>query len=205
MKKTGLASVVLFAGISGICFASDTYRPILLSLRPAVDIPLPPDTALFRLGAGATVIVSYVLPFFRPLSVGISANYRLGRMQHAELGNLGSLSVLSAEATTEFRLAFLRFMEIWFSAGAGYFYAFQNHDPSSWATNLVFSGRIGVGVRAAPRLTMSLQGEYRRYQSLSHLLGVGLGADFRLGGAKQEERRWKTRCRNHAISKEQRR
>jgi hypothetical protein len=114
VKKTGLASVVLCVGISGICFASDTYRPILVSLRPAVDIPLPPDTALFRLGAGAAANVSYVLPFFRPLS-----------------------------------------------AGAGYFYAFQNHKPSSWAMNLVFSGRIGIG----------------------------LGANFRLGGAKQEERR----------------
>ena len=72
--------------------------------------------------------VSYVFPFFRPLSTGIVVNYHLGRLQHEDLGNLGSLSVISAEATVELRLTFLKRIDTFISGGAGYFYTFENDD-----------------------------------------------------------------------------
>ena len=127
---------------------------------------------------------SYVFPFFRPLSIGIAVNYHLGRLRHADLGNLGSLSVISAETTAELRLTFLRLIDVYFSGGAGYFYAFLNDESLSSASNMVLSGRIGVGFRATPTITIGVQGEYRRYQSLYHRMGVGLGVDLLLGGVK---------------------
>lgn len=54
-----------------------------------------------------------------------------------------------------------------FSLGGGYFYVFENGEPSSWATNI------------------SLQGEYRWYGSLYHLIGIGLGLEHRLDWDKQ--------------------
>jgi hypothetical protein len=114
--------------------------------------------------------------------MGFIASYHLGRMGRADLGNLGSLSVISAEISTDLRLTFLKMIEIYLSGGAGYFYAFQNNDPSSSATNLVFCGAIGVGVRATPAMTVAIHGEYRRYQSLYQLISAGLGVDLWFGG-----------------------
>jgi hypothetical protein len=38
-----------------------------------------------------------------------------------------------------------------------------------------------------PKLTIGFQGEYRRYQSLYHLMGVGFGVDFWLGVSNERE------------------
>jgi hypothetical protein len=134
------------------------------------------------------VSVSFVFPFFRPISFGLAVDYHLGRMQHADLGNLGFLSVISPEATVEFRLTFLKLLEVYLSGGAGYFFAFRNEDtdPSRvvGVTNFVWGGRLGVGLRVSSRLTIGLQGEYRRYESLYHLFGAGFGVDIWLGGDK---------------------
>ena len=128
--------------------------------------------------------INYVFPFFHPLSAGLSVDYHLGPLQHDDLGKLGSLSVISAGANLMLRLRFLKQIEPYISVGAGYFYTFENGDPSSWATNLVLSGRIGAGLRAAPSLTVGIQSEYRRYCSLYHLIGVGVCMDIWLGRVK---------------------
>jgi hypothetical protein len=184
MNRTALMAAVLLVFAAGFSSAQEQYRPFLVSIKPEIDIPLPPDPNLFQIGGGTAVSVSYVFPFFRPLSTGIVVNYHLGRLQHEDLGNLGSLSVISAEATVELRLTFLKRIDTFISGGAGYFYTFENDDPSSWATNLVLSGRTGAGLRATPTLTIGIQGEYRRYFSLYHLIGVGVGVDLWLGSVK---------------------
>jgi hypothetical protein len=182
MKKFFFAAVVLVVFACGFSTAQGQYRPILVSLRPQIDIPLHPDQFMFGISGGLGASGSYVFPFFQPLSAGIAVNYHLGPMRHDEMGNLGSLSVISAETTAELRITLLRLIDAYLSGGAGYFYAFLNDDPSSFVTNLVYNGRVGVGLRVNPTITIGIQGEYRRYRSLYHLLGVGLGVDLRLGG-----------------------
>jgi hypothetical protein len=151
---------------------------------PAVDIPLPPDHRLFHLGGGVAARVGYVLPFFLPLSAGVGVVYHLGSMQHPDLGNPGSLSLVSAEGSVELRLTFLRRIDAYLAGGAGWFYAVLNEDPSQWVSNIALSGRLGVGLRASPRLSVGVQGEYRRYQSLYHLIGIGVAVDLWLGGVQ---------------------
>ncbi|TKJ44013.1 hypothetical protein CEE36_02515 [candidate division TA06 bacterium B3_TA06] len=182
MKRIALVALLLGVFAPGLATAQEQYRSVLVSIKPEADIPLPPDPNLFQPGAGAAVSGSYAFPFFTPLSAGLAVNYHLGRLQHDDLGNLGSLSVISAEPTAELRLTFWRRFEAYLSGGAGYFYAFLNGAPSSAASNLVLNGRIGVGLRATPTLTIGVQGEYRRFCSLYHLIGVGLGVDLWLGG-----------------------
>ncbi len=184
MNRIAAAAAVLLVLAAGLSGAQQQCRPFVVSVRPAIDIPLPPDPNLFQLGGGVAVSGSYVLPFFRPLSAGIAVTYHLGRLQHADLGSLGSLSVLSAEVAAELCLTVLRRIDGYLSGGAGYFYAVLNGDPSSWAASLVWSGRVGVGFRVSPALTVGIQSEYRRYESLYHLLGVGAGLDLRLGGVR---------------------
>jgi len=184
MKKITLAATVLIVFAAEFSAAQEQYRPIIVSIKPGMDIPLPPDPHLFQLGGGVAVSGSYIFPSFRPLSTGIVVNYHLGRLQHDDLGNLGSLSLISAETTTELRGTLRRVIDVYLSVGAGQFYAFLNGEPSSSVSNLVLIGRIGVGLRATPTLTIGVQCEYRRYCSLYHLMGVGLGVDLWLRGIK---------------------
>ena len=92
--------------------------------------------------------------------------------------------MISAETTAGLRRTILRLIDVYLSGGAGFFYAFLNHEPSSSVSNLVWNGRIGVGRRVTPTLTIGFQLEYRRYLGFYHLMGAGLDVDLRLGGVK---------------------
>jgi hypothetical protein len=184
MKRITLVAVGLLVFVARFSTAQELYRPIAVSIKSEIDIPLPPDPNLFQIGGGTAVSVSYVFPFFRPLSTGFLVNYHLGRLHHEDLGIHGSLSLISAEATAELRFTFWQVIDVYLSSGAGFFFTFVNEEPSSWATNIVWSGGIGFGLRVNPTLTVGIQGEYRRYRSLYHLIGVGLGMDLRMGSIK---------------------
>jgi hypothetical protein len=184
MNRTALVAAALLVVAAAFSTAREQYQPLLVSIKPEIDIPLPPDPNLFQIGGGTAVSASYVFPFFRPLSMGILVNYHLGRLHHEDLGISGSLSLISAEATIGLRLTLWQLIDAYLSGGAGYFFTFVNEKPSSWATNIVWSGGIGFGMRVTPALTVGIQGEYRRYRSLYHLIGVGLGMDLRMGSVK---------------------
>jgi hypothetical protein len=184
VKRIALAAFVLIFLAAGHSFAQETERSYLMSINPELDLPLPPDPFLFKSAGGLGISGSYVFPFFRPWSAGAELDYHLARMRHADLGNLGSLSLISVSATTEMRLTFKELIDAYLSIGAGYFIAFQNGEASSWASNIVLNGRIGAGLRVTPMITVGIQGEYRRYLRLYHLVGIGIGLDLRLGGVK---------------------
>lgn len=184
MNKTALMAAALLIFAAAFSTAREQYQPLLVSIKPEIDIPLPPDPNLFQIGGGTSVSASYVFPFFRPLSTGILVNYHLGRLHHEDLGIRGSLSLISAEAIIGFRLTFWHRFDAYIFGGAGYFFTFVNEEPSSWATNIVWSGGIGFGLRVNATMTVGIQGEYRRYRSLYHLIGVGLGMDLRLGSVE---------------------
>jgi hypothetical protein len=158
------------------------YRPLVFSVVPTVDIPLPPDHRLFQVGGGVAARIGTVFPFFPRLSAGAEVVYRLAPMEHPDLGDLGSLSLISGEASVELRYTFAGRIDIHLAGGVGWFYALLNEDPSQWVGNVALSGRLGAGLRASPCLSVSVQGEYRRYQSLYHLIGIGVALDLRLGG-----------------------
>jgi hypothetical protein len=184
VKRTALVAAVLLVCAAPFSTAQKQCQQLLVSIKPEIDIPLPPDPNLFQIGGGTAVSASYVFPFFRPLSAGILVNYHLGRLQHEDPGIHGSLSLISAEAIIGLRLTLWQLIDAYLSGGAGYFFTFVNKEPSSWATNIVLSGGMGIGLRVNPTLTVGIQGEYRRYRSLYHLIGVGLGADLRLGSVE---------------------
>ena len=103
MKRIALLDFVFLVFTVGFSTAQEQYRPIVVSIKPQIDVPLPPDPSLFQIGGGVAVSGSYVFPSFQPLSTGIIVNYHLGPLRHADLGNLGSLSVISAETTAKLR------------------------------------------------------------------------------------------------------
>jgi hypothetical protein len=112
-------------------------------------------TALSVMG-GVTISAGYVFPFFRPLSAGVVLNYGLSPMRYIDLRHLGSLSIVSGEAHAEIRLVINKSIDVYFSAGAGFFYASLIDDPSSHASNLLWSGGIGVGIRPISALTLGI-------------------------------------------------
>lgn len=181
MRTAILAATAFVALAAGCLAAQEPSAGLVVSVKPGLDVPLPPDPELFRLSGGTAAGVSHSLPFFRPLSAGVLVNYHLARMQHATLGNLGSLSVISAEGTAELRWRSRTPLDLYLGGGAGLFYALLNDRPSSWVSNFVWNGHVGIGLRATPSLSIDLQGEYRRYESLYHLIGISLGAELRLG------------------------
>lgn len=184
MKRAAVAALVLLIFAPAFSNSLEQYQPLIFSIKPEIDIPLPPDPNLFQIGGGTSVSASYVFPFFRPLSAGILVNYHLGRLHHEDLGIRGSLSLISAEAIIGLRLTLWQLIDAYLSGGAGYFFTFVNEEPSSWATNIVWSGGIGFGLRVTPALTVGIQSEYRRYRRLYHLIGVGFGMDLRMGNVE---------------------
>ncbi len=184
MTRNGALVCLLFLLAGGITLAQSQQRPLLVSIRPAFEIPLAPDHLLFELSGGATVGARYALPKLPFLSIGPSLSWQLARMQHVSLGSLGTLSVFAAEATAELRSTFRRPIDLFLAGGVGWFYALRNESPAQWAANLSLSARAGIGIRLSPPISIGLGVEYHRFVSLYHTLGIAIGTDLRLGGTR---------------------
>jgi hypothetical protein len=184
MKRILLAVILLVTLSVGFSAAQEQNIPVRITLKPVVDIPLTPDSNLFQPAGGATISGSYVFPGLQWLSTGISVGYHLGHMQRADLGNLGYLSLISAEPTAETRATIAGLIDLYLSGSVGFFYGSMTDNPSSSVSNFVLSGGIGINIRATQALTIGIYSEYRRYESLYHLIGIGLGVDLFLGGVK---------------------
>ena len=182
MKRITLAAVILITLGAGLATAEDRYPGFRIAVNPVIDVPLPSEARMFQPAGGAAVSGRYVLPGFRPLAAGIVLGYHLGRMQHPDLGDLGWLSVISAEATAELRATLGGVIDLCFAGGAGYFFAFANDALSSSASNLVWSAGVGLDVRTTATLSIGIQGEYRSYEGLYHIVSIGIGADLQVGG-----------------------
>lgn len=177
----GLLLVGVLLLVNMCAAAQVEYRPIVVAIRPVFDIPVAPDHLLFQPSGGASLAARYVIPSLPLVSVGGSFTWHLARMQHADLGQLGSLSLAAGEATVELRSTFRMPLDLFLAAGVGWFYAFLNGAPSQFVTSLAWSSRAGVGYRLSPLLTLNLDAEYRRYETLYHFIGIGVGADIHLG------------------------
>lgn len=182
MKGRGGFLVGLFLVVNLSAAAEVEYPPIVVALRPVFDIPVAPDHLLFQPSGGASLAARYVIPSVRLVSVGAALTWHLARMQHADLGRLGSLSLAAGEATVELRSAFRIPVDVFLVAGAGWYCAILNDAPSQFVTNVAWSARAGVGYRLSPSVTLDLGAEYRRYETLYHFVGVGVGADLHLRG-----------------------
>ena len=64
MKRIAFVVVVLTMFSAWFSNAQEQYRPVLISIKPEIDIPLPPDSNLFHLDGGVAVSASYVFSFF---------------------------------------------------------------------------------------------------------------------------------------------
>ncbi len=187
MSKNAFVALLLTLSIlSPDCGQSQQF---IISIRPQFDIPLTPDQNLFLTSGGVMVSRRKSVHFLRPLSIGIAGGYHLGRMQHASLGNLGSHSLISAEAVTDLHWTIRQLIVISISGGAGCFYTGENGERSSWATDLMWSGQLGIGLITSSALTIGIQGEYRNFRRLYHLIGIGLTMDFRLGNVSRDQSR----------------
>lgn len=188
MNRIVIVVVILFTAAAGLSPAGELYKPVRISIQPEIDIPLAPDSNLFKLSGGCGISGNYIFPFFKPLSAGVAVNYHLGRMDHADLVILGTLSIMSTEGVVQLRGTLLRLVELYISGGFGYYYALLNEDLASSVSNLMFSGGAGIGFRVSSRLSIGLQGQYRRYNRLYHFIGAGLGIDLWLGGTGKKEK-----------------
>lgn len=155
-------------------------RSPVISVTSSLDLPLPPDHNLFQPAGGLQISAQKPFTVSPLFSLGVAAGYNLGRMQHITLGNLGSLSVLSTEAIADLQWHLWKSMNANVSGGAGYYYAIENGESSSWVTNLVWSGSFGFGVTLNPATVLRVHCEYRNFRKLYHLLGIGLGIEIYL-------------------------
>jgi hypothetical protein len=184
MKRIAMATIGLFAFCAAMISAQERYTPVRISVRPVVDIPIGPDANLFKLSGGGAVSGSYIFPGFRAFSAGAAVNYHVGRMSNVDLGDLGSLSTVSVEATAEIRGTLGGLIELSLTGSAGYFYAFRNDNPSLSASNLVWGTGAGIGVVITPTLTLGVFGEYRNLETLYRFIGIGIRGDLLIGGKK---------------------
>lgn len=157
-------------------FAEDEIRRIEISAYPAVSVPLPPDDNLFIIAGGTGASIRYIFQSFRPISSGLDLSYQLAPIHHGDLGSLGSLSVISASITPQIQHTLWNFIPLSASAGAGYFFAFMNGDPTSYASNITWWGRLGIGINISPNWFVGIHGEYRKYESLYHVANIGVMA-----------------------------
>jgi hypothetical protein len=181
LRRHILVAIVLSIFLPCFAAAQEQLAKVRISVEPAIDIPLRADSNLFRPSAGSVVNGLYAIPGFRLLSAGVAATYHAARMQRADLGDLGSLSIFSGEAMVEVRTALRVPIDLYVTGSAGFFYAFENGEPASSASNLVWSTGVGLGVRATPALTVGVRGEYRSYQTIYQFVGIGIVLDLRFG------------------------
>ena len=163
----------------------DRYEgPIVLSIRPSIDIPLWIDRNLFRTSEGAQVRMAKGFYQWPILEAGVGIGFHLGKLEHASLGKLGSLSIFNGDIDIGVRPCFGDVLNVYAGGSFGYFGAIYNDNASSNGTGLVWSGRVGTGLQIAPKLALSLIGEYRHYLSLYRLLGIGVELEMKFGGKK---------------------
>lgn len=186
MKRVFLVAVAFLVVTTAAVQAQEPYRPVIVSVRPAVDFPPQPYlTPLFRLGGGVGLTGAYVVPFFMPLSVGVDLNYDLARMK-ADVGDPGSVSFLSAATCAELRFTLFRLVDLFAGGGAGYFFGFINDQPSSNGGDFVWFVRAGLGAHVTSTVVIDAQGAFRFYREAFNYwrFRVSLGATLRLGGEK---------------------
>lgn len=164
MQRINLLIVILLFFTVGFTAAQDQNRPIVISIIQEFDIPLTLDQNLFQISGGLSINSSRSMLFFQPLSTLIGVSYQLGRLQHDDLGNLGSLSMFSVKPNIKLhRLLFQRRIGVYLSGGVGYCYAFLNGELSSSVSYLVWNGRFGINRRVNPALTIGIR-RFRRYE-----------------------------------------
>ena len=186
MKHIIMAAIGLFVFCTAMISAQERDIQARISIKPAVDIPIGPDVNLFKPSGGGAVGGSYVFPGFRAFSAGAAANFHVGRMNNVDLGDLGSLSTISIEATAEIRGTIGGLVDLYLTGCAGYFYTFRNNNPSRSASNFVWGTGAGLGVVVTPTLTLGVFGEYRYYETLYQIIGIGIRSDLRIGGKNEQ-------------------
>lgn len=160
--------------------AEDQPPPITISVRPSVDIPVMSST-LFTLGGGMDVAVTYALPFFPMLSVGVDLGYHFAPLNLTEPSILASLSALSGSVLMDFRLVFPRRLELCAFFSGGYFFAFLNDDPSAAGHNFYVGGGLGLSWRFSPGLSLGIQLRYANFMGLYDNVAGILCLDMRFG------------------------
>ena len=180
MKKVFLLAVVFIVCVTAVTAAPESYQPIIVSVLPTIHFP--PDSFLFRYGGGVELTGAFVLPFFRPFSVGVDLNYDLALLRKPDVGNPGSVSLISAGGLAELRFTLFKLVDLFVGGGAGYFFAFINDEPSSNGSNFVWFVHGGLGLRLSSSLAVDAQGEFRTYGGLYQRVRVGAGVSLRLGG-----------------------
>ena len=86
-----LAVIPVRAGLQSGC----NGKTLILSCRPAIDIPIGIDRNVFKTSGGLELSAIKPLPRLPFIGTGIGVTYRPGRMEHSDLGDLGTLSILS--------------------------------------------------------------------------------------------------------------
>jgi hypothetical protein len=179
MKRSMWVALAILTTVAQAPLAEDrSSPPFMLSVRPSVDVPLP---VFFTFGGGMNLTVTYALPFFPMLSVGVDLGYHFAPLNLTESGILASLSALSGSIAMDFRLFFLRRLELCAFLSGGYFFAFLNDDPAATGHNYYVGGGLGLSYRFSPSLSLGIQGRYTNFMGLYDNAAVILDMDMRFG------------------------
>jgi hypothetical protein len=155
-------------------------RTIILSVRPSFDIPVAHNALVFTPAGGIAASGSYVLPFFRFVSVGMDLGYHIVPLNEEPISLSSSVSILSASVLSDFRVTFLRRFEVCVFLMGGYYFALLNDEPASTGHNFYTAGGVALSFLATRQLSIGVQSAYQGFLGLFTPIAVGLSFDYRL-------------------------
>ena len=174
-----LLCLALFVSCNAFCQAdsvdsSSDSPPIVLSVKPVVDIPLGSDSNYYRIGAGVQAGIAYRFLEAPVLSATASLGYFLAPLQVDTGMSMLPLGVglrLDRKLTPGLGGAVF--------ANTGYGVGFLNDGSGSGGAPFVSLGG-DLALRLGPALSLGVGLEYRNFLGLYNDLSVSLGSFFRL-------------------------
>ena len=184
MRKVfiGFALMVL---LSGSVFAADPAIHLSLGIAPNLAIPIAGDEELFTTGVGIDLAGYAAFRRMPKVNYGVLIEYGIAPL------NLkfesASLSLVSGGVCLLFEQPIAGKISLRAYGAGGYFAAFFNDDMSSWGSGPLFTGGLGVALRASPRFSLEARGSYRYYMQLYNDVSVSVGALLHLGDSEGGE------------------
>ncbi len=186
MNRITMLIVLLFIMGTNPSFGQQQSK-ISLSIVPMFDIPITPDDNLFQPSGGLVLNKTWSFPKAPVLFRGLNMSYHIGRLEHNDFPDLGTISISSLEGIAGIKGTIGSKVDLSLTGGGGWYYAFENDEFSSHASNWVLSGGPGIGFHLKSGRTISFRAEYRYYNRLYRILGFGLGIEIapRFGGNQE--------------------
>jgi tetratricopeptide (TPR) repeat protein len=152
------------------------YSLLSFGAAPFLSIPLGADAAVFSVGGGSDLLVTYRLPAIPLLFVSGQLGY--GFVPSLAPGT--SLSTVSLGAAAGVRLGLLPFLSLSLSAGGGYFLGLLNGTGAAPGGNPYATAGIRFDFDVADSWSIGVGGAYRYFGGLFGDTAMGISGTYHL-------------------------